>query len=239
MALNIMILDDHPAMRAGLALLLRKLIPSIVILAELEAASSAIAVIEDLKPTIVVMELGPHGRTGLELIERVRRSASKTRVLVFTIQPEHAFGLMCLKAGASGFVSKESPVDDLARAITEIASGGMYLSAPLKSELLGEWAPTRQLEPHEGLSAREYEIMIMIADGKALKAISAELGLSQKTVSTYRARILEKMGAKTNADLTRYSLRMGLPARNPVNHRTSASWTRRPLAPLSSPSPCA
>jgi len=236
--ISVVILDDFPAMRAGLALLLRKLVPSIVILAEMSAASSAVNVIQKLKPAIVVMELGAHGRSGLEIIECVRRNAPKTRVLVFTVQKEEDFGVRCLKAGASGFVCKNSPVEELAKAITEVASGGKYLTAALKSELLEEWTPTRSLRAHERLSPREFEIMTMIADGQALKLISAELDLSQKTVSTYRARILEKMGAKTNADLTKYLLRACLPPRNAGDVRVfGGGGPPPPTVSLSSPSP--
>jgi len=208
--LNILIADDQPVLRAGLAGLLRKEIPGLVVLQEMGTGIDVVDKIADLKPNLVIMELGPQGSSGLKILELLKFRKFRVPVLVFTIQPEQVFGLRCMQAGAAGFLGKECPVQELVRAVREIAEGGRFLTLSLKDKLLGNLGIEKPCELHELLSPREYQIAVLIANGESLKSISTNLDLNSKTVSTYRGRILEKLGFGSNAEVTLYCFNHGL-----------------------------
>lgn len=145
------------------------------------------------------------GTSGLSLLQDVVRMNRALRVLILSMHPEERFAIRALKEGASGYLTKESAPDELAHAIRKIASGRRYISTSLAEKLVEELQSEGTTMPHELLSEREYEIFLMIAQGKTVSAIAEELSLSVATVSTHRRRILEKMKLSTNADIVHYA----------------------------------
>jgi len=154
---------------------------------------------------LVLLDISMHGRSGLDVLKEIRASTSKVPVLVLSGHPEEQYAVRVLKAGAAGYLVKESASQELCRAVRRIASGGKYITPSLAEQLAAQiQLSNRPL--HEALSNREYQVMLLIAAGKAPKEIGDELSLSVKTVGTYRTRILEKMALRSNAELMRYVL---------------------------------
>ena len=154
---------------------------------------------------LVLLDISMHGRSGLDVLKEIRASNSKVPVLVLSGHPEEQYAVRVLKAGAAGYLVKESASQELCRAVRRIASGGKYITPSLAEQLAAQiQLSNRPL--HEALSNREYQVMLLIAAGKAPKEIGDELSLSVKTVGTYRTRILEKMALRSNAELMRYVL---------------------------------
>jgi DNA-binding NarL/FixJ family response regulator len=150
-----------------------------------------------------------HGRTGLDVLKEIRASASRMPVLVLSAHPEEQYAVRVLKAGAAGYLTKESAPQELCRAVRKVVSGGKYLTAGVAEQLAAEVQSSGR-QAHELLSNREYQVMLLIAAGKVPKEIGDELSLSVKTVGTYRTRVLEKLKLKNNAELMRYVLERGL-----------------------------
>ena len=150
------------------------------------------------------------GRSGLDILEDLKRSRPRIPILLLTMHPEQQFARRALKAGAAGYLTKDSVPDELKEAIKRIVAGGRYVSATLAETLAVDLRRGADLPLHELLSDREFQVLRMIASGKTVKEVADELSLSVKTVSTYRSRILEKTGMKTNAELIRYALQTQL-----------------------------
>lgn len=159
---------------------------------------------------LVIVDISMPGRSGLDLIEDIRAAKPGLRVLVVSGHSEKDYAIRALKLGAAGYVSKQSASDVLVAAVRHVLSGGRYISPSLAEQLAGALSVGAADGSHETLSNRELQVLKMIASGKSIKEIGAELALSEKTVATYRARISEKMGLPTNVDLTRYAMRHGL-----------------------------
>ena len=155
---------------------------------------------------VVVLDITMPGRTGLEVLKEIKQSRPKLPVLVLSMHPEDQFAVRVLKAGASGYLTKDSAPDELVKAIRKVVSGGTYVSAFLAEKLAFEIGTDSSKPPHEALSDREFQVLRLIAAGKSVKEIAAELYLSVKTVSTYRARLLQKMNLETNAELIHYAI---------------------------------
>src|ERR1700739_277477 len=158
---------------------------------------------------LVLLDVSMHGRSGLDVLKEIRASASKVPVLVLSGHPEEQYALRVLKAGAAGYLVKESAPQELCRAVRKVLSGGKYITPTLAEQLAAEVQSSGR-PAHEALSNREYQVMLLIAAGKAPKEIGDELSLSVKTVATYRTRILEKLTLKNNAELMRYVMERGL-----------------------------
>jgi len=150
------------------------------------------------------------GKSGLEVLKQLREAYPRLPVLVLSMYPEVQYAVRVLRAGAAGYVTKETASEDLLKAVLKVLHGGKYVSALLAEKLALDLELHTQGPPHEALSDREYEVMLKIAAGSSVKEIAYQLGLSAKTVSTYRERILLKMKMKTNADLTYYAIRNNL-----------------------------
>ena len=150
------------------------------------------------------------GLSGLDVLKQVKQEQPDLPVLVLSIYPEDQYAVRVLKAGASGYLTKDSAPDRLIEAIRRIAMGGKYVSPSLAEKLVTDLAEGLERPLHELLSDREYQVLCMIASGKTIKEISTELSLSVKTVSTYRIRLLEKLNMKNNSELTHYALQRGL-----------------------------
>ncbi|HPL63693.1 MAG TPA: response regulator transcription factor, partial [Syntrophales bacterium] len=155
---------------------------------------------------IVILDITMPGRGGLEILKEIRSERPKLPVLILSIHPEDQYAVRALKAGAAGYMTKESAPDDLIKAIRKVLKGGKYISPTLAESLALFLERDDRKSPHEKLSDREYQVMCMIAEGKKVKEIADTLALSVKTISTYRARILEKMRMRSNADLIHYAI---------------------------------
>ena len=159
---------------------------------------------------VVVLDITMPGRGGLDVLKEIKKSCPKLPVLVLSMHPEDQFAVRVLKAGASGYMTKESAPEELVGAIKKIVQGGRHISASLADLMATYISVDGKRPPHETLSNREFQVMRMIASGKTVSAIARELSLSVRTVSTYRTRILEKTGMKTNAELTHYAIQNSL-----------------------------
>ena len=155
----------------------------------------------------MVLDITMPGRGGLEVLKEIKKSRPRLPILVLSMHPEDQFAVRVLKAGASGYMTKEGAPEELVGAITKVVAGGRHISASLAELMAAYLSVNNQQKPHELLSNREFHVMRMIASGKTVSAIARELSLSVRTVSTYRTRILEKTGMKTNAELTHYAIR--------------------------------
>ena len=200
--MKILIVDDHAIVREGLKRILSEEFESATF-GEAGNATEALEQVWKKKWDVVLLDIAMHGRTGLDVLKEIRSSASDLPVLILSGHPEEQYAVRVLRAGAAGYLTKESASRDLSSAVRKLLSGGKYISASLAEQLATEiQSPQRDL--HETLSNREYQIMLLIAAGKVPKEIGSELSLSAKTVSTYRSRVLEKLKLRNNAEIMRY-----------------------------------
>ncbi|HMJ14342.1 MAG TPA: response regulator transcription factor [Polyangiaceae bacterium] len=209
--IKILIADDHPVVRRGLRQILAET-ADILVGGEAGSAEEVLSAVREQRWDVVVLDISLPGRTGIELIGDVRRERPETRVLILTVHPEEQYAVRAIKAGAAGFLNKESAPEKLTTAIRKIAGGGRYISAELAETLASLLAGESGGQPHEQLSDREFEILKLLASGKTVSEVAQLLALSVKTISTHRTRILKKMNMKTNAELTSYAVRHGLVA---------------------------
>ncbi|MCL4176662.1 MAG: response regulator transcription factor [Verrucomicrobia bacterium] len=209
MPMRILITDDHAVVRQGLRLILADHFKKAVF-GEARNATEALARVWKEKWDVVVLDITMPGRSGLEVLKEIKRSRPKLPVLVLSMHPEDQFAVRLLKAGAAGYLTKESAGEELVGAIKKVVGGGRYISPSLAERMAAYLTIDVQKAPHERLSDREFLILRMFASGKQVSQIAGELSLSVSTVSTYRARILEKMDMKNNAQLTHYALQKEL-----------------------------
>jgi len=207
--MRILITDDHAVVRQGLRLILADHFKKAVF-GEARNATEALARVWKEKWDVVVLDITMPGRSGLEVLKEIKRSRPKLPVLVLSMHPEDQFAVRLLKAGAAGYLTKESAGEELVGAIKKVVGGGRYISPSLAERMASYLTIDVQKAPHERLSDREFLILRMFASGKQVSQIAEELSLSVSTVSTYRARILEKMDMKNNAQLTHYALQKEL-----------------------------
>ena len=203
--MRILIADDHPIFRAGLKEILSK-DKEVKSIGEAENGRQALNLARKQRWDVVVLDITMPGNGGLEVLQELQREQPKLPVLILSAHPEDQLALRLIKAGAAGYLTKDKAPKVLLTAIKKILDGGKYLSESLAEKALAQWASDTPKLLHETLSSREYQVMSRIAAGKSMKKIAAELFLSVRTVSTYRARVLEKMHLQTNADLIRYAL---------------------------------
>ena len=209
MKIRIFIADDHPIVRQGL----RRIVeadPGMVISGEADAAAALLAGLETKATDLVLLDVSMPGGLFLETLKELRTRHPTIRVLALSVHPEDEWAVRALRAGASGYLTKDHSPDQLLEAIRRVYRGGKYVSPSLAERLASQLDGGGQRAPHELLSDREFEVMRRLGSGLTISQIASELALSTKTVSTYRARILEKMAVATNADLVRYAARHGL-----------------------------
>ncbi|HEX2830457.1 MAG TPA: response regulator transcription factor [Burkholderiales bacterium] len=203
--IRVLLADDHAIVRTGLREILEST-SDIEVAAEAGNGTEALNAVRARDFDVAVLDLSMPGRSGIELIKLVKDERPKLRVLVLTMHSEEQYAVRALRAGASGYLTKESAADELVAAVRRIASGGAYVSPETAQRLvLDTSAPGAQL-PHARLSNREFEVFRMIVAGKSVTDIGAALNLSVKTISTHKARILEKMGFASQAELVRYAV---------------------------------
>jgi DNA-binding NarL/FixJ family response regulator len=205
---RILIVDDHVAVRQGLERIVLSAFPG----AEVGAAGTTeevLAKVDSGHFTLVILDLSLPGRGGLELISQIKTLSPATGILIYTGFPDDHLGLRCLRLGADGYVTKDRPVDDLIKAIERVDQGRKWVSDEL-AEILAQSVATNKTMSIDSLSERELQVLRLLAKGDSPTQIGADLHLSVKTVSTYRARLLEKLGLETTADLIRFAIENGL-----------------------------
>jgi two-component system invasion response regulator UvrY len=207
--LKALIADDHAIVRRGLKEILAEEF-DVEQFGEAGNASQVLELVYKQNWDILILDITMPGRSGLEVLKEVKHDHPQLPVLVLSIHPEDQFAIRTLRAGAAGYMTKENAPEELINAVRKVLGGGKYVSSSLAEKLAVEVTTDAGKPPHEALSDREYQVMRMLASGKTVGAIAKELSLSVKTISTHRARILEKMRMKNNAELTRYVLSNGL-----------------------------
>ena len=204
--LRILIADDHPILRRGLREILEGA-PDVADVGEAAEPQQVIDQVRAHKWDVVILDLGLPGRGGLEVLAALRREWPALPVLILSMQPEEQYALRALRAGAAGYLTKATAPEKLLDAIRKVSAGGRYVSAAVAESLAAAVSSDAKQVVHELLSDREYEVLRLIGSGKTVSEIADQLSLSVKTVSTYRARILEKMGMSNNAELMQYTIR--------------------------------
>lgn len=202
--MEILIADDHPIVREGL----KQIIADSHGMAVTGEARDGREVVEKALAhdyDVLVLDITMPGTNILDLIKQLKNEKPHLPILILSMHPEDQYAVRVLKAGASGYVTKESAPDELVSAIRKISRGGKYISDALAEKLIRSLLSDNEEKPHECLSDREFQVFCMIASGKIIKEIAEKLNLSEKTISTYRARILEKTGLNNNAEITRYA----------------------------------
>ena len=206
--ITVIIADDHPLFRRGLKHALDDT-HDITVAAEVSNGDDLLSKIKEDKFDIVLLDIAMPGKSGLDLLKQIKTEHPALSVLVLSVYPEEQYAVRFIKAGASGYLTKESASEQLAQAIRKIAEGGKFASQKITEKLAFESSdPDRP--PHEKLSNREYQVFCMIATGKPLTEIGEDLSLSVKTISTHRSRILEKMKMTKNAELIHYAIKTNL-----------------------------
>jgi len=207
--LRILIADDHTVVRKGLRQILLEEFPSATI-EEVPDAEELIKKVITAKWDVVVSDLSMPGRSGLDALHQIKQISAELPVLILSIHPEEHYALRVLKAGASGYLSKDSAPAELVNAVKKVLLGKKYISAGVAEKLASNFSIDNEKQLHETLSDREFDVMKLLASGKSVSDIADTLALSVTTVSTYRARIMTKMNLKTNADLTKYAIENNL-----------------------------
>lgn len=207
--MKILIVDDHAVVHHGLRRILDDELEG-TIFGDARNSQQAIDFVHREHWDVVILDIGIPGRGGLEVLKQIRVDFPKLPVIIFSMHPEEQFATRALKAGASGYLVKESAPDQLVVAIRKVLTGGRYVSPALAEQLATGLSRDASIEPHQLLSDREFEVLRMVAAGKSTTAIADQLSLSVKTVSTYRARILEKLQLRTASELVRYAVDHGL-----------------------------
>ena len=202
--IQVFIVDDHAIFREGLKKVLGS-VTDITITGEAANGSEALDKIPGSTCDVVVLDLGLPGISGFDVLRALKQKRPSLPILVMSIHTEEEYALMVLKAGGSGYLTKESVPDDLIRAIRKAVKGETYVSESLGERFVGELRGHGQNRPHERLTAKEYQVFSLIVTGKSVKEISHQLSLARSTISTYRTRILQKMKMKSNAELARYA----------------------------------
>jgi two-component system invasion response regulator UvrY len=203
--IRVLIADDHAVVRQGLKQILGDT-PEMLVAGEATNGQEVLDKVRAETWDVVVLDISMPDRSGLDILKQLRSERPKLPVLVLSMYSEDQFAVRVLKAGASGYLTKDSAPDELVKAIRKVVSGGTYVSAFLAERLAFEIGADSSKLPHETLSDREFQVLRLIAAGKSVTEIAAELYLSVKTVSTYRARMLEKMNLGTNAELMHYAM---------------------------------
>lgn len=207
--LKIILADDHALVRQGIKQILTGAFPTATF-GEVSNAHDLLALVHEGRWDIVVLDLAMPGSHGLDVLMQIKHDSPPLPVLILSGYPEDQFAVRAIRAGAAGYLNKEGAPEELVQALKKILGGGNYISAAVADELVLYSREDNDRPPHEQLSEREYQVLCLIASGKAIKEIAAALALSSATISTYRARILQKMQLKTNADLMRYAIDKGL-----------------------------
>lgn len=207
--IRVLIADDHAIIRQGLKQILSDT-EDLEVAAEADGGVKALQVLRSTQCDVVLMDVSMPDRNGIDTLKLVKKEFPRLPVLILSMHPEEQYAVRALRAGAAGYLSKQGAPEQLVTAIRQVAAGKKYVSAAVAEELANAIGEDVERPPHEKLSDREYQTLCMISSGKTLTQIAEQLNLSVKTVSVYRARLLEKMKLRNNAELTHYGLKHGL-----------------------------
>jgi len=207
--MNVLIADDHAIVRRGLKQILAET-SDIVVAGEAADGREVLSKLSAADWDVLVLDINMPGRSGLDILRDIKLLRPRLPVLILSVHAEEQMATRMLKAGAAGYLNKESAPEELVTAIRKVLSGGKYVSATQAERMISDLTTGTGKLPHELLSDREYEILCLIASGKTPSQIARQLSLSVKTVSTYRTRLLEKMNLETSAQLTHYAIKNGL-----------------------------
>jgi DNA-binding NarL/FixJ family response regulator len=204
--MKVLIADDHAVVRRGLRQILEAE-PDLEVAGEATSGAEVMEALRIQRYDVAVLDITMPGRGGLDVLHDIRQNFPELRVLILSMHPEERYALRVLKAGAAGYLTKESAADELITALRKVAAGGRYVSPTLAERLADEIGVGIDQPPHERLSDREHQILCMIAGGMTVTGIASELHLGTNTVSTYRARLLGKLKLANNAEITHYAIR--------------------------------
>jgi DNA-binding NarL/FixJ family response regulator len=204
--MRILLVDDHEVVRDGVKKIFEEDLSTATLFGEASTPPEALRLASEQEWDVVVLDLSLGGRSGLEVLKELNKIRPKLPVLILSMHSEEQYARRAFKAGAAGYVTKDSPRAELFQAIKRVVGGARYVSPSLAEKLVVDLGRGEDRAPHEALSDREFEVVCLIASGKTVGEIAGLLSLSDKTISTYRARILEKMHMKTNAELTHYAV---------------------------------
>jgi two-component system invasion response regulator UvrY len=207
--IKVLVADDHAIVRRGLVQILTEA-PDMVVVGEASTGREVLQAVRKHDYDVLVLDIAMPEGGGLEVLQQLQTLKPDLRVLILSMYPEQQYAVRALKTGAAGYLTKESVPEELIAAICKVARGGKYVSQSLAEQLASELRGEVEKEPHETLSDREYQVMTLLAAGESIADIATELSLSVKTVSTYRARILDKLNLKSTAEIIRYALEHGL-----------------------------
>ena len=207
--IRILVVDDHSVVRQGIKQIVADS-PDIEIVGEAVSGQEALDLVRARAFDVVILDIAMPGRGGLDVLRELKAEKPALKVVVLSMYPEEQYAIRSLRDGASAYLTKGSPTEELILAIRTVASGKRYITPAVADRLATYIEDSSQRPPHETLSDREMEVLVLIGSGKQVSDIAEELNLSTKTVSTYRSRILLKMNMETNAQLIRYSLQHGL-----------------------------
>jgi two-component system invasion response regulator UvrY len=202
---KILVVDDHAVVRRGLQQIVSDSL-DVVLVNEAKNGEEALAQVQKTRHDLVLLDISLPDRTGIDVLKDLKAIQPDLPVLMLSIHPEEQFAIRALRAGASGYLTKACPPEELILAIRKILAGEKYVSANFAQRLISNLNKAGPNLPHQNLSDREHQVMCMISQGRTPKQIASELKVSIKTVSTYRSRILEKMNMQSNAEITRYCL---------------------------------
>lgn len=206
---RILIADDHPVVRQGLRRIVEEA-PGLIVAGEAGNGDEAVEMATTLPLDLVLLDVGMPGPGVLEVLRGIRAVRSTLPILVLSVHGEDQYALRTLRAGASGYLTKDRTSEELVAAIRHVTSGRRYIGPALAEALAGHLAEDGSVPLHASLSDREHQVLCLLGSGSTVGEIAARLELSPKTVSTYRARVIEKLGVRTNADLIRYAVEYGL-----------------------------
>src|SRR3954463_467363 len=206
---RIVVADDHTIVREGLKQILAGQ-PDFEVVAEAADGHEAMKRVRELDFDVLLLDMSMPGKSGVELIKQVKSEKPKLRILVLTMHEEHQYAVRAIRAGASGYLTKEGASSQLVTALRKVASGGAYISAEVAEQLALNAMPDSKGPLHERLSDREFQVFTMIAEGKSVSEIAERLNLSVKTVSTHKANVLQKMNMTTQGELIRYAIENNL-----------------------------
>jgi two-component system, NarL family, invasion response regulator UvrY len=207
--MKILIADDHAIVREGV----KQIVKSLDEVTQIDEAWEGYQVLEKIKTggyDLVILDISMPGLSGFDILQNLKDRKQKTNVLVLSFFPQEQYAIRAFKLGASGYLSKNGAFEELTMAIKKIAAGGKYISSDIAEKLVFNDPEKSRLMPHETLSDREFQVLLMLARGRSVTEIARDIFISDKTVSTYRSRIMEKMGLKKNADLTLYAIKNNL-----------------------------
>ncbi|MGB2843434.1 MAG: response regulator transcription factor [Candidatus Aminicenantaceae bacterium] len=204
--IKILIADDHPIVRKGLKEIIEET-SDMVVADEANNGEEALGKVLKSNLDVVVLDISMPGMSWIDILKKIKKEKPELSVLVLSMHPEELYAVQVFRAGASGYLTKQSTPDELLAAIRKISTRRKYISTSLAEKLAYDLENDANGPPHETLSNREYEVMCFIATGKTVKEIAEKLKLSVKTISTYRSRILEKMNMRNNAELTHYAIK--------------------------------